>query len=277
MDRRKFLRRAGLAGVSAGVGGLAVARIDIARADLATPESFASTIAQQPSRGQARVYWSGAPATTAGGPPSVALTFDDGPTDQFTARVLDVLAVHKVPATFFVIGELADRHPDLVRRARDAGHELGNHSYDHISAAKTDAPQVRDSMARGADAVQRLTGTRPRWYRPPRGEITSATLLAAQAVSQEIALWSVVRDGPDGGGPDDDAAGVRTHLLGALHPGAVVDLHDGIGRSAWIGLPSDSLITRRSAELTVLPDVLVGWLAAGYRFTTLSELIPAQP
>jgi len=275
MDRRKFLRRAGLAGFSAGAGGLAVARIDIARAELATPESFASTIAQQPARGQARVHWS-APPTGSGSPPAVALTFDDGPTEQFTARVLDVLAAHQVTATFFVIGELVDRHPDLVRRARDAGHELGNHSYDHISAAKTGAPQVRDSMARGADAVQRLTGTRPRWYRPPRGEITSATLLAAQAVSQEVALWSVVRDGPDGGGSDDDAAGVRKHLLGALHPGAVVDLHDGIGRSAWFGLPSDSLITRRSAELAVLPDVLAGWLSAGYRFTTLSELIPAQ-
>jgi peptidoglycan-N-acetylglucosamine deacetylase len=273
MDRRRFLRRAGLAGVSAGVGGLAVARVDVARAELATPESFASTIAQQPARGQARVVWSGG-TTSAGGRPAVALTFDDGPTEQFTARVLDVLVAHQVTATFFVIGALVDRHPDLVRRARDAGHEIANHSYDHVSAAKTGAPQVREAMARGADAVQRLTGTRPRWYRPPRGEITSATLLAARAESQEVALWSVVRDGPDGGGRDDDATGVRAHLLGALHPGAVVDLHDGIGRSAWVGLPSDSLVTRRSAELKVLPDVLAGWLAGGYRFSTLSELVP---
>jgi peptidoglycan/xylan/chitin deacetylase (PgdA/CDA1 family) len=269
MDRRRFLRRAGLAGCAAGLGGLVVERIDVARADLATPESFASTIAQQPAQGQARVVWSADPASR-----TVALTFDDGPTEQFTARVLDLLAAHRVTATFFVIGALVDRHPDLVRRARDAGHELGNHSYDHVSAAKTGGPQVREAMARGAQAVEQVTGTRPRWYRPPRGEITSATMLAAQATSQEVALWSVVRDGADGGRRDDDAGGVRTHLLGAIHPGAVVDLHDGIGRSAWVGLPSDSLIARRSAELAVLPEVLTGWAAAGYRFATLSELIP---
>lgn len=247
--------------------------VDRHRPGFVDPAVLASTIAQQPARGSARVWWS----AEANGPADarrLALTFDDGPTEQYTPGVLEALAVAGVVATFFAIGELAVRHPDLLRRVRDAGHELGNHSFDHVSAVRLDAPDVRDGMARGADVIEKVTGVRTRWYRPPRGEITSATLLAARSVQQDVALWSVVRNGEDGGGADDDVPGVRRHLLAAVHPGAVVDVHDGIGRSSFDGAPDPQLVSRRDAEVSALPDVLAGWKAAGYRFVTLSELIP---
>ncbi len=217
-------------------------------------------------RGQLQTIWSGPPATGA-----VALTFDDGPSEQFTRRVLQVLARYDVRATFFMIGALVERHPDLVRAVRDGGHELANHSYDHRSAAVTEGWRVHDSLLRGADALETATGTRPRWYRPPRGEVTSATLLAALAGHQELALWSVGRGTRVA---DSDVAGIVSHLLDSTAAGDIVDLHDGIGRSSFSGHPDPTLSARREAEITALPAALEQWLSRGLRFRTLSSLIP---
>ena len=266
MRRRQVLGRLGLGGAAAVLGGAAVQGVDQLRAAHATPQSWASTIAPRAVTGTARTWWS---ADVAVGR-RVALTFDDGPTEQFTARVLDLLAAAGLQATFFVVGALVERHPDLVRRARDTGHELGNHSFDHVSAAVSDAGSVRDAVLRGSDAIERLTGARPRWFRAPRGEITTATLLAVREAGLDLAMWSVTR----GDAPDTDSTGIGRHLAGALQPGSVIDLHDGIGRSAWIGLPDDQLITRRRAELAALPGVLPQWKSQGYTFATLSTLIP---
>lgn len=163
----------------------------------------------------------------------------------------------------------------MVRRAAAEGHEVANHSPDHVGAAHCDAAGVWESMAQGADVVERLTGMRPRWYRPPRGEVTSATLLAARDLGQDVALWSVARGGPDGGAADEDAEGVRRHLAAAVRPGAVIGLHDGLGNTCLDGGPDSSAQRRREAELSVLPQVLAGWREAGYRFVTLSERAPA--
>jgi peptidoglycan/xylan/chitin deacetylase (PgdA/CDA1 family) len=267
VHRREVLAKLGLAGAGAVVAGAAVRVWDDVLTTHATPETFASTVAPANVRGDARVWWSG-PAQGR----SVALTFDDGPTEQFTAHVLDALDAAGLQATFFVIGELVERHPDLVRRARDAGHEIQNHSQDHVSAALVGRDAVRDAMARGADVIERIGGLRSRWYRPPRGEVTSATLLAAHETGHAVALWSVARD-DHGESADDDSAGVARHLGGALRAGDVVDLHDGIGRSSFSGLVDDQLVTRRSAELRALPDVLRAWRDQGWTFARLSDLI----
>jgi len=269
MRRRQFIERLGLGGAVAALGAGAAHGADVLGWVDVPPKgsAWASTVQPQPVRGSARSWWSADPGVGH----RLALTFDDGPTEQFTAHVLDLLAAASVPATFFVIGALAERHPDLVRRAHDAGHEIGNHSYDHISAAVTDAESVRAGVLRGSDVVEKLIGARPRWFRPPRGEITSATLLAVREAGLDLALWSVHR----GDAPDDDSAGVARHLQTAQHPGAVVDLHDGIGRSGWIGSPDEQLIIRRRAEVTAVPAVLPRWKDDGYTLSTLSDLIGA--
>ncbi len=265
-----MLAKLGLAGAGAVVAGTAVRVWDDVLTEHATPGTFASTVAPANVRGDTRLWWSGPAQGRA-----VALTFDDGPTEQFTAHVLDALDAAGVRATFFVIGALVERHPDLVRRARDAGHEIQNHSQDHVSAAVVGRDAVRDAMARGADAVERVAGRRSRWYRPPRGEVTSATVLAAQQTGHTVALWSVARD-DHGETADDDSAAVARHLSGALRAGDVVDLHDGIGRSSFTGRVDGQLVTRRSAELRALPDVLRAWRDQGWAFARLSDLIPVD-
>lgn len=274
MQRRQFVRMA--AAAAAGMTtGVAVAPevealVSAVNASLGSPEmtsaSWASTIMPDPAPGSARIWWSADPS----GGKRLALTFDDGPTEQFTGRVLDLLHADGVVATFFVVGELVHRHPDLVRRAHDAGHEIANHTDDHVSAAVADRNQVIAGVLRAVDRIETCTGTRPRWLRPPRGEITSATLLAARQARLDIALWSAHR----GFGGDTDGESVRTSLLHGTQPGAIVDLHDGIGRSAWVGSPDRQLIRRRDTELRILPQVLAAWKDAGYTLVTLSQLLP---
>jgi peptidoglycan/xylan/chitin deacetylase (PgdA/CDA1 family) len=267
MRRRQLLGQIGYGLSAVALGGAAIHSVDKPDMVGRTPRlRWASTVAPQAAQGAARTWWS---ADVAVGR-QVALTFDDGPTEQFTSHVLDLLEQADIQATFFVVGALVELHPDLIRRAHEAGHEIGNHSYDHISAAVSDGSSVRDAVLRGGDAIEAVTGVRPRWFRPPRGEVTTATLNAVREAQLDLALWSVDR----GPAPDPDSEGVRRHLAGALQPGAIVDMHDGIGRSAWVGPPSEGLIIRRRAEISALPQVLPVWKDDGYTFSTLSRLIP---
>jgi peptidoglycan/xylan/chitin deacetylase (PgdA/CDA1 family) len=159
LDRRALLGQAATGATAAVAGGWSVRVTDRPRAAAVPPSSLAAAAI----RGQAGIWWS-APTSE----PDLALTFDDGPTPSFTVAVLDLLARFDVRATFFVIGAQVERNPDLVRRAWAAGHEIANHSHDHVRASRAAGRSVAESMTRGADAVERVTGRRPRWYRPSR-------------------------------------------------------------------------------------------------------------
>jgi len=99
--------------------------------------------------------------------------------------LLDLLARHGVPATFFVPGITADRYPDAVRQIRDAGHELGAHNYLHRSPVGLSREEERDELVRGIEAIERVAGLRPVTWRSPSWEWTSATrdLLLAEGIS----------------------------------------------------------------------------------------------
>jgi peptidoglycan/xylan/chitin deacetylase (PgdA/CDA1 family) len=270
VDRRQFLRRlgigtAGVAGVAAPVGAYAIGH----RQGESTVEgNYSLSVKAGQRRGAANVWWSVHTDAKV-----LALTFDDGPTNQFTASVLDVLGSYHVPASFFLIGELVTRHPDHVRRILDEGHEVANHTFDHYGAARQSPDETRRTVERGADAVGAISGARPRWFRPVKGEITGALLNAAAEIGHDVAVWSVSRD-PGIGTADDDVAGVRANYIDGLHEGAVVIFHDGIGRSAFeMSGPDEQLLTQRRTELAALPDVIERYLADGYEFLGISDLI----
>lgn len=265
MERRTLLSALALSGGTMLLSGTVVGQEEH-RDSARLQERWESSVGEGMSTGTLPIRWS-APASVGS---VAALTFDDGPTPLFTPGLLDILDRFEIRATFFMIGALVERHSDLVRRAIDAGHEIANHTYDHHSAAVRTASQVRSAVLRGSESIERVTGGRPHWLRPPRGEITSATLLAAQEGGLEIALWSVNR----GDGPDPDTPAVAEHLTSALRPGSIVGLHDGIGRSSWVGRPDPHLITRHRTELHALPTSIAHWLDHGYSFATLSHLLP---
>jgi peptidoglycan/xylan/chitin deacetylase (PgdA/CDA1 family) len=121
---------------------------------------------------------------------AVALTFDDGPHPVYTPAVLDRLAAHGVRATFFVVGARAEAHPELVARIVRDGHALGHHSWAHGRAEET-APATLVAEVRRTEALlERLTGRRPRLFRPPFGAVGAAKLLALWRARQAVILWS---------------------------------------------------------------------------------------
>lgn len=262
MQRRAFLRRglgASLTGLGIGVvgGGLGGSQHAMARSARGyEPAQYGGT-----GRGVAQVVWSVPTDERA-----VALTFDDGPHPRLTPRVLDVLAEHQARATFFIIGTAAERHPALVRRLLDEGHEVGNHTWSHAPMAHVGAEAAREEVLRGAADLARLTGEQARWFRSPRGILNGPILRAAADAGQDIAMWSARAPKAS---PEPSTRQVTDHLLGALRPGTIYCLHDGTsGRE-----PEERLERRRDNELAALPGFLAGAAERGFGFLTLSELV----
>jgi peptidoglycan/xylan/chitin deacetylase (PgdA/CDA1 family) len=151
---------------------------------------------------------------------TVALTFDDGPDPRWTPRVLDLLARHGAVATFCVLGENAERHPQLVTAIVGAGMRLCDHSRAHeVDPAAPDAALAHDELVE-------LAGTGVEWFRAPRGEWSPGVQAAAGAAGMRPLGWSV--DSRDWTRPGVDA--IVAQVQRQVHPGAVVLLHDGGGQ-----------------------------------------------
>ena len=165
------------------------------------------------------VRWRGDPGTRA-----VAFTFDDGPHPVSTRRVLAALRDAGATATFFVIGRKAEAHPDLVREIVAAGHTLGVHGYEHDWLYALKPPRdVEGDIRRAQDVVERACGVRPRWFRPPIGQVSPPTAEGARRAGVEIVGWSVrAFDGVSGMAP----AGVARRVARGLRAGAIILLHD---------------------------------------------------
>jgi peptidoglycan/xylan/chitin deacetylase (PgdA/CDA1 family) len=131
------------------------------------------------------------------GSSAVALTFDDGPTPGGTDAILDILRRANIPATFFVIGENAERHPDLLRRIRDEGHIIANHTWHHHHHAWLGSRKYWcDEILRTDDLIEKIVGIRPLFFRPPIGIKTPLTLSVAHQSHHQTITWSIrARDG----------------------------------------------------------------------------------
>lgn len=122
--------------------------------------------------------------------PPVMLTFDDGPHPEHTPRLLDALAAAGFRATFFVVGERVQRHPDVVRQIHAAGHEVANHTYTHSEPQSTSWRRFRDELRRTNALLEDLIGAPVLLMRPPKGSLTPAKLLAAWSLGLTVVLWS---------------------------------------------------------------------------------------
>lgn len=154
----------------------------------------------------------------------VALTFDDGPHPVTTRRVLAALAPTRHRATFFVLGEKARRHPDVVREIHAAGHTLGVHGDRHDRLHSFRMPwSVQAAIVRAEDAVEAATGARPRFFRPPLGHTSVTTVRGARLAGVRLVGWSLRGfDGLRGRSPE----AVVGRVARTLTDGAIVMLHD---------------------------------------------------
>ena len=187
----------------------------------------------------------------------VALTFDDGPTRRFTPRVLQILEREKVKATFFVLGEMARREPDLVKRIHQAGHLLAAHSYSHPKRGSL--AEWREEMRRTDEAVRAAGQELAPYFRPPHGKITAAVRQAASERGYAIVLYTLLSS--DWTRPGAEAL-VR-QVVRVLAPGGVVVLHDGGGE--------------RSQTVAALPEIIRGLRQKGLEPVRLDELLGPKP
>ena len=160
-------------------------------------------------------------------PGSIALTFDDGPCPRGTPRVLDVLRESGARATFFLVGERAQAHPELVRRIDREGHAIGNHGWRHRTLPALAARPMADEIDRCQATLSSLLGAAPRLLRPPYGYRDFRVYRAARRRGLTPVMWSL--------DPRDwilsDAATLAQRLQRA-GPGDIVLLHDGLPQRA---------------------------------------------
>ncbi|MGW5721298.1 polysaccharide deacetylase family protein [Amycolatopsis sp. NPDC003865] len=172
---------------------------------------------------------------------TVALTFDDGPYPSTTPALLAALG--GVRATFFLWGEHAAAHPELVREIAAAGHVLGNHTWTHPHLTGLPA-RVRDQeVRRTQDLLVALTGQRPVLFRPPYGDTDGAVRATAAGHGLTEVLWTVDTRDWDGASEDEIVA-----AAGRVAPGGVVLMHEG-----------------RPATVAAVPRILAGLAARGLR------------
>lgn len=164
------------------------------------------------------------PAAGDSAPRTVALTFDDGPDPEVTPRVLDLLAAADARATFFLIGERARRHPELVRRIADEGHGIGNHTESHLSWFCTlPSPWMRREIERAQEAIAAVTGEVPTLFRPPAGH--RSPWLHSLLRRRRLALVSWTHRAFDTREREPDA--IHARLCRFLQPRDILLLHDG--------------------------------------------------
>jgi peptidoglycan-N-acetylglucosamine deacetylase len=193
----------------------------------------------------------------------VALSFDDGPA-RWTPAVLDVLGEHGVHATFFVVGRYVDGRPDLVARAAREGHELGNHTYDHVDPAhERDDDTLRNQIARTSSAIEQAAGVPPRLMRPPYGkDVCRVARLAREVGIAHTVLWSAQAWDWD----EPPAAEITVRILRDRAPGGILLLHDGAP-------PCDA--RSRDSTVTAVAEILPALARDGYGVVTVSELLEA--
>jgi len=180
----------------------------------------------------------------------VALTFDDGPMGS-TPRLLDILAARHVRATFFLVGRNAAEHPELVRRERDAGHEIANHSYTHADLGRASDAKIMSELTRTQEAVRRATGVAPVLLRPPYGSTGKRLASIARRMNLAQILWTV--DPLDW--ENRDSGAVERRVMKSVEPGNVVLLHD-----------------IHPTTVAAVPRILDRLKAQGFVFVTVSEL-----
>ena len=187
----------------------------------------------------------------------IYLTFDCGYENGNSSAILDALKKHNAPATFFVVGHFLESAPEMVKRMVEDGHTVGNHTYHHYDMSKISDPAVfRKEMDDVRTLFQETTGTEmAMYYRPPQGKYSKTNLQMAKDLGYQTFFWSLAYvDWLTDAQPSKEEA--FNKLLGRIHPGAIVLLHN-----------------TSSTNGKILDELLGKWEEMGYTFSTLKKLV----
>jgi peptidoglycan/xylan/chitin deacetylase (PgdA/CDA1 family) len=189
----------------------------------------------------------------------LALTFDDGPHPRHTPQLLEMLERKGIRATFFMVGRRVRRFRDVLKQTAEAGHEIGNHGDHHLPLSILPEFLIRREIAVTETLIERVTGIKPRFLRPPMGWFNDRVLAVARDMDYQSVIGNIhPQDSRRPGTPV-----ILQRIRRRLAPGAIIILHDG----GWhIGCDRSQTI----AAVDVITDEL---LERGYRFETMSRLV----
>lgn len=183
----------------------------------------------------------------------IALTFDDGPHPEYTPQILSILKEYHVRATFFVVGKMAEKYPDLLRQQAEAGHSIGNHTYHHVNLTRIPPTDVAAEIKACGEVIQSITGKTPHLFRPPGGDYDRNVAEVAEALGYWIVLWT--DDPGDYAKPPEKE--LRQKLFSRLGNGGIILLHDGV-----------------TETLELLPDLIEYLKSQGYELVTIDDMLP---
>jgi peptidoglycan/xylan/chitin deacetylase (PgdA/CDA1 family) len=187
----------------------------------------------------------------------VALTFDDGPDDYYTVKILDILKREKVPATFFIMGRNAIKYPIVLKRIAKEGHLIGNHSWDHPDFRKISPKQIKWEIKNTERFIHHHTGVQPSLFRPPFGEVSEELKNYIAKSHYTIINWNV--DTKDW--TERPASKIMTEVREHVSPGAIILLHSAGGGQSLQG------------TVDALPQIIRYLRQNDYEIITIDKLL----
>lgn len=178
----------------------------------------------------------------------VAITFDDGPHSFYTEKLLDGLKERGVQATFFVLGSRAQENPKLIKRMSEEGHLIGNHTYSHSRLNTLSTQEAIEDIERANCIIEEITGQRPKYIRPPYGELSEEVELGCNLTK---VLWSV--------DPDDwattNCCEVVNRVVNNVQDGDIILLHDIYASSVAAALEIIDILSDQGYIFVTLEDI----------------------
>lgn len=187
----------------------------------------------------------------------IYLTFDAGFENGYTEKILDVLKKHKVPATFFLVGNYIETSPEIVKRMVKEGHTVGNHTFTHPDMSSiSDEKSFKEELTKLENLYKDTTGKEMlKIYRPPQGKYSEKNLKMAKSMGYTTVFWSLAYvDWYENNQPTSDEA--FNKLIPRIHNGAIVLLH-----------------STSKTNCEILDELLTKWEQLGYSFDNISNLI----
>ena len=193
------------------------------------------------------------------GSKQIALTYDDGPNDPHTLKLLEVLAKHNVRATFFMIGRYVRQRPEIARAVAQAGHVIGNHTFTHPLLIFESEVQIRTQLLDCHQVLIETIGKPSNLFRPPFGGRRPATIRIARELGYQTVMWNVT-------GYDwkaSSAAVIEKNVAQQMQGGDVILLHDGSHRA----MGAD-----RAQTVSATDNLIRRYRDQGYEFVTVDEM-----
>ncbi len=189
---------------------------------------------------------------------AIALTFDDGPDEDFSPQILDILKKYNVKATFFMVGQKVGWNPAIAKRAADEGHEIGNHTFSHINICNSSNEQINNEINKTQKIIKDITGKEPKFFRPPYRAINENLFNIMKSKDMKVVLWSDL-DTKDWSNPG--VYNIIKSIEDNAENGTIILLHD-----------YNKVRNNKSQTIQALEKIIPKMQSLGYEFVTISEI-----